>query len=68
MQELHHTQIAQRLDLLTELSVALGKSPDIGMLLDRILTVAKSMTGADGGTLYRPSADGRSLLQHFHQR
>ncbi|HEV7813890.1 MAG TPA: HD domain-containing phosphohydrolase [Janthinobacterium sp.] len=61
MQELHHTQIAQRLDLLTELSVALGKSPDIGMLLDRILTVAKSMTGADGGTLYRPSADGRSL-------
>ncbi|WP_182915868.1 hypothetical protein [Massilia cavernae] len=34
MHELNHTQIAQRLDQLTELSVALGNSPDIGTLLD----------------------------------
>ncbi|HZV67529.1 MAG TPA: HD domain-containing phosphohydrolase [Telluria sp.] len=65
MQELNHTQIAQRLHLLTELSVALGNSPDIGSLLDRILNVAKNMTDADGGTLYRPSADRRSLCFHI---
>ncbi|MES2898259.1 MAG: HD domain-containing phosphohydrolase [Pseudomonadota bacterium] len=61
MQELNYTQIAQRLDLLTEVSVALGHSPDTGTLLDRILTVAKGMTNADGGTLYRPSDDKQSL-------
>ncbi|MFZ3288490.1 MAG: HD domain-containing phosphohydrolase [Telluria sp.] len=65
MQELNPTQVAQRLDLLTELSVALGNSPDLGSLLERILRVAKSMTGADGGTLYRPSADKRSLCFHI---
>jgi HD-GYP domain-containing protein (c-di-GMP phosphodiesterase class II) len=65
MQELKHTQITQRLHLLTELSVALGNSPDIGSLLDRILNVAKNMTDADGGTLYRPSADRRSLCFHI---
>ena len=61
MHELNPTQIAQRLDQLTELSVALGDSPDIGTLLERILRVAKHLTDADGGTLYRPGADRRSL-------
>ena len=61
MHELNHTQIAQRLDQLTELSVALGNSPDIVPLLDRILRVAKHLTDADGGTLYRPCLDRRSL-------
>lgn len=61
MQELSQTQIAQRLELLTEVSVALGQSPDTGTLLDRILKVAKIMTNADGGTLYRPCEAGRSL-------
>jgi len=61
MHALNHTQIAERLDLLTEVSVALGNSPDTGTLLDRILNVAKTMTNADGGTLYRPSADRQSL-------
>ena len=65
MHELKHAQIAQRLDQLTELSVALGSSPDIGALLDRILRVAKHMTDADGGTLYRPSVDRRSLEFHI---
>lgn len=65
MDELNPTQIAERLHLLTELSVALGTTPDLGVLLERILTVAKSMTGADGGTLYRPSADGNSLCFHI---
>jgi len=61
MQALDHTQIALRLDLLTEVSVALGKSADTGSLLDRILKVAKAMTNADGGTLYRPCAQRVSL-------
>ncbi|MFL6658228.1 MAG: HD domain-containing phosphohydrolase [Massilia sp.] len=61
MQALSHLQIAQRLDLLTEVSVALGTSADTETLLDRILKVAKAMTNADGGTLYRPCADGQSL-------
>lgn len=61
MQALSHSQIAQRLDLLTEVSVALGNSPDTGTLLDRILKVAKAMTGADGGTLYRPCQNRTSL-------
>ncbi|MDO8438739.1 MAG: GAF domain-containing protein, partial [Telluria sp.] len=65
MHALNHIQIAQRLDLLTEVSVALGNSPDTGTLLDRILNVAKTMTNADGGTLYRPSADRKSLCFHI---
>jgi len=65
MQELTPSQISQRLDLLTELSVALGKSHDTDILLEHILQVAKRMTNADGGTLYRPSADRRALDFHI---
>lgn len=57
--------LTQRLHLLTELSVALGSGHDTGALLDRILQAARTMTDADGGTLYRPSADGRSLCFHI---
>jgi HD-GYP domain-containing protein (c-di-GMP phosphodiesterase class II) len=65
MQELTPTNIVERLDLLTEVSVALGDGHDIDTFLDRILKVAKSMTNADGGTLYRPSSDERSLCFHI---
>ncbi|GGY76704.1 HD domain-containing phosphohydrolase [Pseudoduganella plicata] len=65
MHELNHDQIAQRLDQLTELSVALGAGHDTDLLLERILLVAKRMTNADGGTLYRPSSDGRTLCFHL---
>lgn len=65
MQDLTPSNIAERLHLLTEVSVALGESHDIEAFLDRILRVAKSMTNADGGTLYRPSPDGRSLCFHI---
>jgi HD-GYP domain-containing protein (c-di-GMP phosphodiesterase class II) len=65
MQELNPIQIAQRLHQLTELSVALGDGHDIEALLDRILKVAKGMTDADGGTLYRPGADRTSLCFHI---
>lgn len=65
MQELNQSQIAQRLDQLTELSVELGGTHDTDALLERILVVAQSMTNADGGTLYRPSADRRFLDFHI---
>ena len=65
MQELNQSQIAQRLDQLTELSVELGGGHDADALLERILIIAKSMTGADGGTFYRPSADKRTLEFHI---
>src|SRR4051812_43377512 len=65
MQELTPSQVAQRLHQLTEVSVALGDGHDIGALLERILHVAKSMTDADGGTLYRPSEDRKSLCFHI---
>lgn len=65
MQELTPSNIAERLHLLTEVSVALGENHDIEAFLERILRVAKSMTNADGGTLYRPSPDGQSLCFHI---
>ncbi|MBQ5946951.1 HD family phosphohydrolase [Massilia sp. ST3] len=65
MEELNPSQIAQRLHQLTELSVALGDNRDTAALLDRIVRVAKQMTDADGGTLYRPSEDGAHLCFHI---
>ena len=61
MSELKPEQIAERLQHLTELSVALNGIKDVDQLLERILTTAKSMTNADGGTLYRVSEDKQSL-------
>ena len=65
MEELNPSQVAQRLHQLTEVSVALGGNRDTAALLDRILRVAKQMTDADGGTLYRPSEDGEHLCFHI---
>lgn len=65
MTALTHEEIAQRLDQLTELSVALSHTHDIPLLLERIMQTAKSMTHADGGTLYRTSADKKSLTFHI---
>nr|WP_315472413.1 HD domain-containing phosphohydrolase [uncultured Undibacterium sp.] len=61
MSELTHEQIAERLQHLTELSVALNGIKDVNQLLERILTTAKTITNADGGTLYRVSTDKQSL-------
>jgi HD-GYP domain-containing protein (c-di-GMP phosphodiesterase class II) len=62
MEDLTPTQIAARLEQLTELSVALGDGQGTGVLLERILMAAKHLTDADGGTLYRPDASRASLL------
>jgi HD-GYP domain-containing protein (c-di-GMP phosphodiesterase class II) len=50
-----------RLEQLTDLSVELSKNRDVPTLLEQILRVAKNITHADGGTLYRVSDDKRSL-------
>jgi HD-GYP domain-containing protein (c-di-GMP phosphodiesterase class II) len=53
--------IALRLEKLTELSVALSANRDIPHLLESILRTAKSITRADGGTLYGVTPDGKHL-------
>jgi len=70
-----HLDIAHRLEQLTELSVALSTSRNIPLLLERILKTARSITRADGGTLYRAVDDGNGLAfdismndsLHMHQ-
>ena len=70
-----HLDIAHRLEQLTELSVALSTSRNIPLLLERILQTARSITRADGGTLYRAVEDGNGLAfdismndtLHMHQ-
>ena len=61
MTDSNQTDIALRLEQLTELSLELSTNHDTPLLLEKILRAAKSMTHADGGTLYRTSADKRSL-------
>jgi HD-GYP domain-containing protein (c-di-GMP phosphodiesterase class II) len=61
MQDTKYADIAQRLDQLTELSVELGSSHDVNLLLEKILNAAKNITKADGGTLYSVSTDKKSL-------
>jgi HD-GYP domain-containing protein (c-di-GMP phosphodiesterase class II) len=61
MTDLSHADIAQRLEQLTELSVALSTNRDTVSLLERILRTAKEMTHADGGTLYRITPDKQAL-------
>ena len=51
----------RRLEQLNEIGAALSKERDIERLLENILIAAKTITHADGGTLYRMSEDGRSL-------
>ena len=46
---------------LTDTGLALSREKDLTHLLDRILSSAKDLTNADGGTLYLTSSDGKSL-------
>ncbi len=65
MTEANQTEIALRLEQLTELSVALSSNRNMPQLLERIVRTAKDITRADGGTLYRTSEDGRRLCFHI---
>jgi HD-GYP domain-containing protein (c-di-GMP phosphodiesterase class II) len=57
MPELSNEQISERLHHLTLLSVALNGVRDVNLLLENILQTAKTITRAEGGTLYRLSGD-----------
>ncbi len=50
-----------RLEQLNSIGVSLSKERDINRLLESILVAAKSITHADGGTLYRVTEDGSAL-------
>ncbi|MCK9379685.1 MAG: GAF domain-containing protein [Sulfuritalea sp.] len=51
----------RRLEQLNSIGVALSKERDINRLLETILVAAKTITHADGGTLYRMTEDGKAL-------
>ncbi|HSV50618.1 MAG TPA: HD domain-containing phosphohydrolase [Burkholderiaceae bacterium] len=53
--------LLRRLEQLNEIGSALSKERDIHRLLETILVAAKTITHADGGTLYRVTEDGRAL-------
>jgi HD-GYP domain-containing protein (c-di-GMP phosphodiesterase class II) len=55
-----HSELSHRLGELLRIGVALSKERDINRLLEAILIAAKTITNADGGTLYR-MADGQAL-------
>ncbi|RLJ63680.1 HD family phosphohydrolase [Sulfurisoma sediminicola] len=51
----------RRLEQLNAIGAALSKERDINRLLENILVAAKTITHADGGTLYRITEDGQAL-------
>jgi len=51
----------RRFERLNEIGAALSHERDIDKLLESILVAAKTITHADGGTLYRMTEDERSL-------
>jgi HD-GYP domain-containing protein (c-di-GMP phosphodiesterase class II) len=53
--------LVQRLEQLHAIGASLSAERDLGRLLETILTAAKSITRADGGTLYRLTEDGAAL-------
>jgi HD-GYP domain-containing protein (c-di-GMP phosphodiesterase class II) len=53
-------KLRDRVNQLTQIGVALSKETNIQRLLETILLVAKHITNADGGTIYRVTED-RSL-------
>ena len=53
--------LLRRLEQLNAVGTALSKERDISRLLENILIAAKTITHADGGTLYRMAEDGKAL-------
>jgi HD-GYP domain-containing protein (c-di-GMP phosphodiesterase class II) len=53
--------LLRRLEKLNAIGAALSKERDITRLLESILVAAKTITHADGGTLYRVTEDGQAL-------
>ncbi|MCF8151693.1 MAG: GAF domain-containing protein [Burkholderiaceae bacterium] len=55
------SDLFRRLEQLNTIGAALSKERDIDRLLETILVAAKTITHADGGTLYRTTEDGKAL-------
>ena len=55
------SDLFRRLEQLNAIGAALSKERDINRLLESILVAAKTITHADGGTLYRMTEDGQAL-------
>ncbi|NJD35809.1 MAG: GAF domain-containing protein [Betaproteobacteria bacterium] len=55
------SDLIRRLEQLNAIGAALSKERDINRLLESILIAAKTITHADGGTLYRMTEDGHAL-------
>jgi len=55
------SDLFRRLEQLNAIGAALSKERDINRLLETILIAAKTITHADGGTLYRMTDDGKAL-------
>ena len=55
------SDLFRRLEQLNAIGAALSKERDINRLLESILIAAKTITQADGGTLYRMTEDGQAL-------
>ena len=53
--------LLRRLEQLNSIGTALSKERDIARLLESIVVAAKTITRADGGTLYRMVDEGRAL-------
>ncbi len=51
----------RRLEQLNAVGASLSQERDINRLLENILVAAKTITHADGGTLYRVTEDGQAL-------
>ncbi len=53
----------KRLEELNSIGVSLSKEKDIDRLLEKILIAAKTITNADGGTLYRINDEGNCQFE-----
>ncbi|WP_409524724.1 HD domain-containing phosphohydrolase [Nitrincola sp. MINF-07-Sa-05] len=54
-------ELSEQLEYLNQIGIALSSEQDIDKLLERILLAAKTITHADGGSLYLISDDHRSV-------
>ena len=57
----NQSDLLHRLEQLNDIGAALSKERDTDRLLETILVAAKTITHADGGTLYRLTEDGQHL-------
>ena len=58
--------VFRRLDQLNDIGAALSLERDVNALLDKILIAAKTITRADGGSLYLVEGDDQNAQLHFH--